>query len=564
LAPSKEWGNADDTFFVGMVGIDGGGVFDNISVTKIPLTDINDTQTGFKAVKRDFTWSGYDGKAIVVSFDTLFPFSGQDKKFVFWDQANFVPVWYMNESMLYSYEFTETWGGGSVGCHEPMSDRNLRYSKVEIIEDNIVRKVIHWSYVLIDPDYKTPDDGKGVQLPEVDEYYTLYADGSIIRKIKYTPKLDTDFRKWHELTELIVIAGNNQRPKDFMENPALSVYEIGSSVQNFYPLGQYKYSNNYKLGATALIAHFKNEPDAFNVFSDESRFSETFANYQLDYKIEWHNLDLNFGHWPINKEPYAEPFVSWSLWKEQISHSSLAGMGVYGGADWNDNYKIDTNGRNYREWVSLLGLNESKNLDAAQAKSNSWLFKGDVTVKGDASVFVKYNVSEKLFEFESVKDIPECSFQIKTDEVVINPVIKIRNWNSQNVNLKVNNTGLINTQFRYFISNDNSLMLMIPGTFTTLDATVSTQPVSVSNLRSDTAHRDLIICSRNSEIQVYFKKATTASISLKDINGKELFHTQIKSDEIFIDTTGYTSGVYLLTVYTGADIYTRKIVIQNS
>lgn len=57
----------------------------------------------------------------------------------------------MNNELLYCYEFAETWSDLSKGCFEPMSDRLLAHAKVDIIENNKVRKVVKYHYALVNP-----------------------------------------------------------------------------------------------------------------------------------------------------------------------------------------------------------------------------------------------------------------------------------------------------------------------------------------------------------------------------------------------------------------------------
>ena len=568
LAPSKEWGDLAQGYFVGLVAINGTATFDRVSVVQVPEMDISDVHTGFEAVWRYYNWSGFGGEALVVSFGDLFPFRNDDRKFIFWDQANYVPAWHFNNEMQFSYGFNETWGGGSVGCFEPMSDRLLRYAKVKLIEDNPVRKVIHWEYVLIDPDYKVPDNEKGTQLPEVDEYYMIYADGSIIRKIRYTPKLDTDFRNWHELTELIIIGGGNNRPGSLVDKPALSVYEIGRSNKQFHPLGQIDFENNYKMGATAMIAHLKNAPDAFNAFADDSYFSETYGGYQLNYKIDWHNINLNFSHWPINKEPYMEPHKSWSAWPEQISHTSLIGMGVYGGTDWDDHYMEDEEGRRYREWLSLEGLSEHRNYEQTADKVNSWLFRGNVTMTNDSATYLSYSLSDKWFEFNAEKWKPACYVQIDPYRALVNPVLKINNWSSGNVVVNVNKKTLENDEYIAYIDSDNSLYILLNGDYSDgLEAKISTSDilVSVSEKKTGTntpkvSPNPVTSGSLNVDLE---DNIPEAHITLYDLSGRAVFKTVVNDKSTIIGTEPYHTGTYLLEIRSGNEIYRKKVIILD-
>ena len=375
LAPSKEWSQLSGNFYLGLVAIDGSATFDNATASSKPKADKDDSNTGFAATWREMNWNGYFGDALVVTFDKNdAPLTGGTRKYVFWSELNNIPAWYLDEDLLYTYEFVETWDGGNEGCHEPMSDRILRFSNVDLVYDGNDYKEVHWQYVLINPDYKTPDDNLGSEYPIVDEYYRIYPDGVILRKIRYKPKLDSDFRNWHELSELIVISGRNTLPNQHLSNPSLTIWPVSGSAQTFHPTGS---GNDYETShndATITGVHFTNHPDVVNVFNDNNSNPETYAGYSINYKKTWHDINYEMSHWPVNKELYSHDyFKSVMDWEEQVKHVSLCGIAVYGGTNWTDNYQTDTDGREYREWISFQSLSTKGNLAETETKVTQWL-----------------------------------------------------------------------------------------------------------------------------------------------------------------------------------------------
>ncbi|UII77668.1 hypothetical protein LV716_07835 [Flagellimonas sp. HMM57] len=466
LAPSKEWGDLSQPYFIGVFSLDETVHVDSIKVTQRPIKDQKDTETGFAVTKRPFTWSGYTAPALVVTFGDKFPFAKDDHKFVFWELMNNVPAWHLNNTSLFTYGFVETWNGGNPGCHEPMSDRLRAYTNLEIVKDNAVRKIIKWSYKLVDPDYKHPDNGKGKQLPEVTEYYSIYADGSIIRKIQYAPKLDTNFRNWHELMEMMVIAGENNRPAKLLEYPSLTFYEQGKAPEQYNNESDRKFRNDsQRLGATTMIAHVKGAPDLFNSFSDDVRVPWTYSGCPLNYEITWHDRKNNFGHWPVNKEPYQHPFKSGSTWPEHIAHTSLVGMGVYLGQDWEDNFLVAKNGRKYRQWLSLLGMSDEREGSIAKEKTDSWLYPGTIKVLGASCSFTGYSHENKYFEFENKAKASQCNFRITPKTKLINPIFKINKWNNSNVHVHINDKPLPSSDFITTLNKHGDLLLIVLKTY---------------------------------------------------------------------------------------------------
>lgn len=381
LAPSKEWSQLTGDFLMGLIATDGSATFDNAIAENKALNDIDDSNTGFAATWREFNWSGYSGNALVVTFDSAnAPLTEGTRKFVFWDSFNNVPAWYLDDSLMYTYQFVETWDGPDTtdGAHEPMSDRLLRFSTVSLDYDGDDYKIVHWKYVLHDPDYLWPDFGLGTEKPIVDEYYKIYPDGRILRKIRYKAKLDTSFRNWHELSELILISGNVTDPDEHLATPSLSIWPIKGNLSNFNPSGNadtddFEQSNN---DATILAVHLLNHPSLVNVFSDNSSSHETYTGDPIQIQKTWHDRDFTMAHWPINKEPYNPSgnnfFLSQTTWKEQIKHASLAGIQAPDNINWTNNYNVDPNdGREYREWISYMTL--SNDLNQTKADVEAWL-----------------------------------------------------------------------------------------------------------------------------------------------------------------------------------------------
>jgi len=359
-----------------LLAFNGSATFDNAYAVQKPLQDQNDANTGFAATWREVNWSGYFGDALVVTFDnTDAPITGGTRKFVFWEAFNNVPAWYLDEDVMYTYEFVETWGGGNPGPHEPMSDRLLAYSDVSLDYDGSDYKLIHWQYTLIDPDYKWPDFNQGTERPIVDEYYKIYPDGRILRKIRYKAKLDSSFRNWHELTELIVISGNSTDPSDHLDSPALSIWPINDQKLDFNPTGpgnDYEQSHN---DATILAVHMNNHPDLVNVFNDNSSSHDTYTGDPISVYKTWHDINFRMSHWPIGKEQYyTDTFKSVTTWTEQVKHTSIGGAGVHENSSdqWSNNYQIDpVDGREYREWISYMSL--SNDLNQTKTEVEEWL-----------------------------------------------------------------------------------------------------------------------------------------------------------------------------------------------
>jgi hypothetical protein len=469
LAPSRDWagdGQAYQVFvFVESEGVATEEQFDNMTIVRKQQNDQVDTRTGFRLTEREYNWSGYFGDAFVVTFDDAFPYAGQDRKFVFWSRFNYVPAWHLGDHVMYSYEFCETWGGGNRGCHEPMSDRLLRWSDVEVVEDNDVRKVLHWHYVLCNPDYKVPDDGEGTQLPEGDEYWTFYPDGSAVRHVRYTPKLDTDFREWNEVAELMVIADSMTDPIEHTDSPALTIMNMeGSWSKSFFPpVTQSYHDQAHEYDQFIIMTHFTNGIDAFTSFSHAEDVPETYSGYKLTTDIAWHNPEYIMTHWPVGREPYQTDNVTTGTWPAEVSHASLMGISAYYGyAQWTNHYKLDERGRKYRDWTALAGLHDAGDLAGIRARTKSWLYPGSVNVTGTNCAFERIDYQRKSLVFARTNVGVTCDFSMDPTaqgSTVINPAFEVMGWGGAPPAVRVDGHALAAPRdYRWAVAGTNLLV----------------------------------------------------------------------------------------------------------
>ncbi len=448
LAQSKDWNIAGTKFFITPIARTTSNSsseiqFSNIKLSNKPTTDQVDAN--FAITNRKYTWAGFSGDATVISFSPKYNSALQgDRKFVFWSECNNVPAWHMNNEMLYSYEFAETWSDNIEGCFEPMSDRLLGYSKVEIVEDNSIRKTVKWSYALINPDYEGPYAGGAY--PEVEEYYTLYPDGVGVRRIEYIQKNNSNY-KYHELAEPLIIAGSSSVPQDHAKKPAMVVSNLSGSKYEIHPNKPSDLVDNVKRWSEQIYrARLSNSPDAFCVFSFSPDRKEV-SPYEICNDFSWHNTTYQMSHWPVDKQKYllvpnGDYHKSYATWPSQVSHSSLIGIEAKGGTDWNSNYHTNSDGNKYRVYLMLLGVVENDNTSATDNYTCGWLNYTISNVSGatfDASV-TGYSKREIVLNATTTN----IKFNYSSTGTSKNPVFRIDNWKSNSdVTLKVGDKNLV-------------------------------------------------------------------------------------------------------------------------
>lgn len=440
--------------------------FGSISFEELPEADIQDND--FSVRRRDFTWAGFRGDAVVISFDSRFcPQSAGNRKFVFWSEANYVPAWHLSNELLFSYEFCETWSSFGKGCYEPMSDRLLAYSDVEIIEDNTVRKKVRYHYALVNPDYEAPyRDGS---YPEVDEYYTLYPDGTGIREIHFIQNGTPD-GNYHELSEPMIISGSSSVASDHCKAPAFVISNLSGNSYSLYPdksqFGQVR-SNVPGWGEQIYRARLSNSPDVFCVYAEPARYPGS-SDLPVSLDLDWHDITYQMSHFPVDKQKYLEVpsgdyTKSNAVWPSQVSHSSLIGIEAKDGLDWQSDYRLDEKGRKFRIYRMLMGISKEDDTDSVNGFVRSWLAPGEFSgLEGLTLTGQDYSGRETAFMSEgSGKKV----INRNSDAPVKNPVFRIDGWGTGAVSVTVDGNELENGTDYISDIEDGTLLIWFNRTF---------------------------------------------------------------------------------------------------
>lgn len=440
LAQSKDWADPGQRYFVcpivrSTTNQSSKATFSDIRFEEFASSDVVD-EDRFSVSERNYTWAGFPGQAIVMNFPTKHcPAAQGGRKFVFWSEMNYVPAWHMNNELLYCYEFAETWSlSGVVGCFEPMSDRLLAYTKVQVLENSPVRKTVKYHYALINPDYKAPFSN-GLS-PEVDEIFTFYPDGVGVRRIEYYLPLGVSSAElnYHELSEPMVISGSSTTPVQHVKQPAFVISNLSGATYSLYPEKPFdEVKNNVKNWSEQIYrARLQSAPDAFSVFSYSSSRPEV-SPLPIENDLSWHDTRYQMSHWPVDKQPYlgardGDYDKSNATWSSQVSHSSFIGVEAKGNTDWSASYQTDPTGRKFRAYLMLLGINQSDASDDVAAHTRGWLEVGTFdNLTGVVFDPTKTGFSKRELVL-SRSGSGSCSFRYSPTGKIKNPVFRIDNW----------------------------------------------------------------------------------------------------------------------------------------
>ena len=257
--------------------------------------------------------------------DVVVRFDNSPSQLVFWQGTNYVPAWVTENDKWYTDEFLEVWDAGCPdnGDCEPMSDKQARFSHVDILESNDVRAIVHWRYALTEV-----VNGKGAW-PQArtgwsdwaDEYWTIYPDGVAIRKQVLHSANIHGVREWQET---IVLHQPGSRPEDDIETAAITLGNLRGATKTYTwqpptpgafadPLGPGDVTGPPH--ANMQMVNLKSPWKPFQIVPPEGASSDFYNNEKSYFTFECWN------HWPVAQIASSDrPCVT----SDRPSHSSLS------------------------------------------------------------------------------------------------------------------------------------------------------------------------------------------------------------------------------------------------
>jgi hypothetical protein len=241
--------------------------------------------------------------------DVVVRFDDAPIQLVFWQGNNYVPAWVTENNRWYTDEFMEVYGHprcpDGEDC-EPMSDKQVRYSHVRILESTPARAVVHWRYALSEVErYGIADSPTPIDWGDwADEYWTVYPDGVAVRRsVLWSTAAERDKT---EFQESIVLIPPGETPEDNLNFDALTFANLdgGSSTYRWQPKpapglalprGPDKFPE--PKGAVIQWVNLKSEWKPFEVaWGNEVKFAAYNGEKSIS-SFEWWN------HWPVAQIP---------------------------------------------------------------------------------------------------------------------------------------------------------------------------------------------------------------------------------------------------------------------
>jgi hypothetical protein len=235
--------------------------------------------------------------------DVVVRFDSAPTQLVFWQGNSYVPAWVTENNRWYTDEFMEIYGHprcpDGEDC-EPMSDKQVRYSHVRILESTPARAVVHWRYALSEvekygvADAATPTDWGDW----ADEYWTVYPDGIAVRRsVLWSTAAERDKA---EFQESIVLIPPGETPEDNLYFDALTFANLEGAART------YRWQPKIAKGLA-----LPRGPESFPEPRDAVIQWVNLKSEWKPFQVAWGN-DVTFGAY--NGESSMSSFEWWNHW----------------------------------------------------------------------------------------------------------------------------------------------------------------------------------------------------------------------------------------------------------
>lgn len=165
-------------------------------------------------------------------FTDVVVFLPNEARFVFWRGSSYAPFWAGLYNTGFSYQWAETIPPpGFVDAVEPLQDKELRHSRVRIMESTPSRVQVRWTYQSVDVNYKSLGD-------EATEDYYFYPDGFGTRVVTLASSRPQDY----VFSEFIVLTPQAAFPFDVLPHPTVDMLFLnGEKKRITFPLAPGSY-----------------------------------------------------------------------------------------------------------------------------------------------------------------------------------------------------------------------------------------------------------------------------------------------------------------------------------
>jgi hypothetical protein len=418
--------------------------FDNQPLQAWVMPAGPEKSTGFGAHYTNLQYSPeWDGLWRVGNYaDIVVTFEDKPWRWVFWRGLNYLA------SLVTEYGRNGVWASDQGveifrqnQCFEHMSDKLCRFSNIRMISSSPARVIVHWRNASVNINYEWPgidQNGWGIW---TDEYWTIYPDGVSMRhQICYN---GTGI-PIHEMNQHEVLSHPGLTTEDVLLDDAVTTSNEYGETQTWYRSKPVSATDNKNMQYINLNSHSK-----------QFQIGEVGTRITLDLHREVYWTGWN--HYPVqlipsdgtainqNDRPTSRCPATFREVRHQLDEKTVEAMQIY-------------------------GLTKARP-DDLTALNRSWNFPPEIMIESGCSS-LGYQKNEKAYHL--VKEGDSMKFRILATEEspVVNPAFVIKNWennNMDNIELKINNQVLTNTEHKIGLETDTdgSFMLIIWLKYTT-------------------------------------------------------------------------------------------------
>jgi len=368
----------------------------------------------------DALWRVTDFPDVVVRFENA-PY-----KFIFWRGTSYIPNWVTENNIWYNNEFTETDDKKTIGCAEPMSDKQCRYSNVRIIESSAARIVVHWRYALVDVTYKLAHIDQRTGWGDwTDEVFTIWPDGVAVRKIILHSSVIDNPHFWHEWQESIVVMGQGQRPEDVIQTEAITLANFNAGSHTYSWAAEVPRSMSQPQNACIQLVNTKSRYKPFVIVFPEPEADMKLINPFRNCIRRDVSLFPWWNHWPTAQNPSDGRFAPAA---DRASHSSLT----------NIRWKHYSRTKNTMTKIMLNGMTDKSATDLALL-ARSWVMPPKLKITSKGYLSNGYDPSQRAYVITADKDPGTLKFTIAAskEHPIANLPLLIKNWGTKRAVLTI-------------------------------------------------------------------------------------------------------------------------------
>ena len=389
-------------------------------------------------------WRVGDAADVVVRFDQT------PNRLVFWRGTSYIPAWVTENGIWYTNEFYETQIPTMPTSAEPMADKQARFSYPRILESSDARVVVLWRYAPLSLNYDLvfvdPLTGWG---DWVEETYTVYPDGTCVRKIRVwssNPRVNPaegkapeNFRQYHEA---IIINPPGTRPEDNIQADALTLANMKGETHTYsWAKDAPGFEADYDRETLSVMHRISDQNTAGHKWLTLPRGGNILrvnlkAVYSPYVVVDPRNVAIDcyageeiirersifpwWNHWPVSQQIRSSG--RWAFAPDRVSHSSLAHI-----QSWRP-YEETEDG------VTMLMLNGLTDKPAAALLplAKSWLSPPRLEASGAGFAAEGYDPTQRAYVLarRGAGAGAALSVVLRASEgsPVVNPVLVVRGW----------------------------------------------------------------------------------------------------------------------------------------